>query len=74
MGNFAGGIFLPGGGNRRKIELDHSNVFKAINNICKYSTSIKFKINMTYIYIEYEIKIEMVMTTAKSEVFFWVIT
>ena len=29
---------------------------------------------MTYIYKEYEIKIKMVMTTAKSEVFFWVIT
>lgn len=32
MGNFAGGNFLLGGGNRRS-DFDHSNLFLKVNNI-----------------------------------------
>ena len=31
--NFAEGIFLSGGGNLRRIEFDHSNLFQSKNNI-----------------------------------------
>ena len=33
MGNFAGGIFLSGGGNLRRSDFDHLNLFKVKNNI-----------------------------------------
>ena len=54
-------IFLPGGGNPRRSNSDHLNLFLSKKMaFCEYWTSIKIKISMTCVSKEYKIKTKMV--------------
>ena len=63
VGHFTEGILLLDEGNLRRSDFDDSNRFQKLKAaFWEYWTSIKIKINMTFVFKGYEIKTKHVIT------------